>query len=428
MSRSVRNLLWSLGGLGTRTILQVVYFVMLARVLGPKEYGALSSSLAIIYIFVPYATWGAGDILVKNVSRNRKMFSEYWGSALLSIIIFGSIFFVFTLFLYFLLLVDKVNILPVVLLCLSELFFLRIIDTTIQAYQAFELMSRTALVQFVFSFIRLLFTLLFIGFIDNHSVNTWAVLYLSSTITAAIFCLIIVRVELGKASFVLSHITNNLRDGFYFSLSPSSQSVYNDFDKSILPKYVSLGITGNYSAAYKIIDALCVPIKAMLQTFYARFFIKGADGLNEGRKFAIKLFPMFFLYSVFAVLFLVLFSRNIPILFGSSYKEAVNIIQILSPVIVFRAVHSLGADTLTGAGMQGKRSVVQILVAILNAVLCLILIPIYGWVGAAWASLASDGILALLIWVIIFSSSQPGQPLQKLIDMKEPILVEPTVD
>ena len=282
--KSIQNVLWSLGGLSIRSLIQIVYFVLLARVLGPNEYGALSSSLAIIYIFVPYATWGAGNILVMNVARNRDKFSEYWGSALLSIAIFGSIFFVFTLFLYSLLLSQKVSIFPVILLSLSELFFLRIIDTTIQAYQAFELLSRTALVQSMFSFIRLLFTLFFVGFVINHSIMVWSVLYLSSTIVSAVFCLIIVRAELGKAQFVLFHIKNNLREGFYFSLSPSSQSLYNDFDKSILPKYASLGITGNYAAAYKIIDAFCVPIKALLQTFYARFFIKGGGWSKSGQK------------------------------------------------------------------------------------------------------------------------------------------------
>ena len=425
--KSVCNLLWSLGGLGLRTVIQIIYFVLLARVLGPREYGAFSSAMAIIYIFVPYATWGAGDILVKNVSRDRKLFHEYWGAALLSILIFGSLFFLLTLFLYRLLLVEQVNIFPVILLCLSELFFLRIIDTTIQAYQAFEIMSRTAVVQFMFSFIRLLFTFLFIEFAE-HSVNSWSVLYLASTLTAAVFCLALVRIELGKASFVLSHIRNNLREGFYFCLSPSSQSVYNDFDKSILPKYVSLGITGNYSAAYKIIDALCVPIKAMLQTFYARFFIKGADGLKAGRKFAIRLFPVFFLYSVFAVLFLALFAKYIPVLFGNSYQDSTSIILLLSPVIIFRSVHSLGADTLTGAGLQGKRSLIQVLVAIMNAVLCLILIPGNGWIGAAWASLISDGLLALLIWTTIFWASANMPALHRRLNRKEPTRVESASD
>ena len=422
--KSIRNVFWSLGGLGARTIIQIIYFVLLAKVLGPKDYGAFTSSMAIIYIFVPYATWGAGDILVKNVSRNRKEFSEYWGSALLSILIFGSVFFVFTMLLYFLLLAGKVNILPVILLCLSELFFLRVIDITIQAYQAFELMSRTALVQFMFSVIRLLFTLFFVGFVVDHSVNTWTFLYLSSTVITAIFCLIIVRIELGKASFGVSRIISNFKDGFYFSLSPSSQSIYNDFDKSILPKYVSLEITGNYSAAYKIIDALCMPIKALLQTFYSRFFVEGMTGIQSGRKFAIKLFPVFFFYSIFAVLFLIVFAKNIPILFGSAYSQSVTIILLLCPVIIFRAIHSLGADTMTGAGLQGKRSLVQISVAVLNALLCLLFIPKYGWVGAAWVSLVSDGILAALIWTIIFSSSRSLPSLQIRVEQDEPQLVK----
>jgi O-antigen/teichoic acid export membrane protein len=417
---SIRNVLWSLGGLGLRTVVQVVYFVLLARVLGPQEYGALSSALAIVYIFVPYATWGAGDILVKNVSRNRKLFGEFWGSALLSILIFGSIFLVLALFCYSLLLADKVSILPVILLCLSELFFLRIIDTTIQAYQAFERMSRTALVQFVFGLIRLLFTLLFVGLVENHSVTTWSILYLASTVTAAMFCLWIVKTELGKARFVFSHIRNNLREGFFFCLSPSSQSVYNDFDKSILPKFVSLEVTGNYSAAYKIIDALCVPLKALLQTFYARFFIKGADGVAAGRKLALRLLPVFVLYSAFAISFLLFFARYIPLLFGDLYHDAVSIILLLSPVILFRAIHSLGADALTGVGLQAKRSLLQVGVAILNAILCLILIPAKGWVGATWASLLSDGILALLIWMMIFSASETTPPLQKLLENNEP--------
>jgi O-antigen/teichoic acid export membrane protein len=415
--RSIRNVFWSLGGLGARTLIQVIYFVLLARVLGPKEYGALSSSLAIIYIFVPYATWGAGDTLVKNASRDRSKFSEYWGSALLSILIFGSFFLLFSLLLYQSLLSDKVDIFPVILLGVSELYFLRIIDVSMQAFQAFDLLSRTAFIQFLFSIIRLSFTLLFVFFFSIHTINSWAVLYLSSTVISAIFCLGLVRYELGKAHFGLRLIKDNLLEGFFFSLSPSSQGIYNDFDKSILPKYTTLAITGNYSAAYRIVDALCVPTKALLQTFYAKLFITGKDGINSSKKFAQKLFPIFFFYSVLAVMFLLIFAKIIPDLFGSSYKGIEDIIRLLSPIIIFRAVHSLGADTLTGAGMQGKRSGAHLLMALLNAVLCLTLIPWKGWLGAAWASLITDGVLALLIWgMIFFTSSRSSTQLNKQLE------------
>jgi O-antigen/teichoic acid export membrane protein len=413
MKKSIFNIMWSIGGLGARAIIQIAYFVLLARVLGPSDYGAISATFSIINIFVPFSAWGSGEFLVKNVSRDKGKFSKYWGTAILSIIIFGSIFLLFSLFLYFIILSSKISIVPVILLCFSELFFVQIVNISIQAYQAFEILSKTALIQFVFSLIRLLITLLFVLFIRDHSITTWAIVYLFGTTMASVFCLILVRVELGKACFIFSSITESLKERFYFSLSSSSLSVYNDFDKSILSKYATLDITGNYAAAYRIIDAFCIPIKALLQTFYPKFFIQGKDGICSSKSFAQKLFPIFFSYSIFAVLLILIFSRYLPVLFGNSYKESVNIIWLLSPIIIFRAIHSLGADTLTGAGMQGKRSGAQLFVAVFNGVLCLTLIPLKGWIGAAWASLLSDGILVILIWGIIFSASRSSSSLAK---------------
>ncbi|HXJ29779.1 MAG TPA: polysaccharide biosynthesis C-terminal domain-containing protein, partial [Gemmatimonadales bacterium] len=66
-----------------------------------------------------------------------------------------------------------------------------------------------------------------------------------------------------------------------------------------------------------------------------------------------------------------------------------------------RAVHSFAADALTGAGHQELRTAAQVGVAAFNIALNLILIPAYSWVGAAWASLASDGALAVSLWSIL---------------------------
>jgi O-antigen/teichoic acid export membrane protein len=55
-------------------------------------------------------------------------------------------------------------------------------------------------------------------------------------------------------------------------------------------------------------------------------------------------------------------------------------------------------------------------VAALNFVLNLWLIPAYGWIGAAWSSLASDGLLAvlnslLLLWIWSRTSHQEPSTL-----------------
>jgi O-antigen/teichoic acid export membrane protein len=58
----------------------------------------------------------------------------------------------------------------------------------------------------------------------------------------------------------------------------------------------------------------------------------------------------------------------------------------------------MAGSALTGAGMQRLRTTSQLTAAIVNFLLNLWLIPEYGWHGAAWSSLATDGALSAMNW------------------------------
>ena len=83
----VRNTLWMLGADGGTTIILAVYFVVLARVLQPSEFGAFAGALALVSIVAPFAGWGASKVLVMAVARDPRVFAMYWGNALVSIVI-----------------------------------------------------------------------------------------------------------------------------------------------------------------------------------------------------------------------------------------------------------------------------------------------------------------------------------------------------
>jgi O-antigen/teichoic acid export membrane protein len=61
---------------------------------------------------------------------------------------------------------------------------------------------------------------------------------------------------------------------------------------------------------------------------------------------------------------------------------------------------------LTCIGLQRYRTLTQIIVLLLNFGLNLWLIPLYGWQGAAWSSLATDGTLGVLNWSILSRKSK----------------------
>ena len=72
-------------GYGLKIIVQAGYFILIARALGPAEYGAFVGTVALIALVAPFGSLGAGNLLVQNVSRNRELFAEYWGNALFAL-------------------------------------------------------------------------------------------------------------------------------------------------------------------------------------------------------------------------------------------------------------------------------------------------------------------------------------------------------
>jgi O-antigen/teichoic acid export membrane protein len=64
-------------------------------------------------------------------------------------------------------------------------------------------------------------------------------------------------------------------------------------------------------------------------------------------------------------------------------------------------VHAFLTDTLTGANYQWQRSSAQIAVAVFNIIVNLWIIRAYAWRGAAWSSLLTDSLFAVLLYMII---------------------------
>ena len=186
-----------------------------------------------------------------------------------------------------------------------------------------------------------------------------------------------------------------------FSLSGSARSIYDDIDKAMLARFDALGVTGIYGAAYRIIDVAFLPVRALVFAAYPRFFARGASGIRSALKFAQALLPAAAAYGLVAAAALFALSPLVPLVLGPSFAGVAVAIRWLAVLPLLRAMHYFAADALTGAGHQELRTAAQIGVALLNVALNLLLSPAYSWLGAAWASLASDGALAVSLWMIL---------------------------
>lgn len=399
-SQLARNTLWMLLGQGARIPIQALYFVLIARALGVNGYGAYVGVTALVAVLAPFGSLGCGNILVKNVARDRSCFRLYWGKALLVTAVTGAMLLLVVALASMVLLPAAIPFMLVFSIALADLVFARALEVSAQAFQAFQRLARTSQLSVLPSFARLACLLALLAITGTPSATLWGYFYLLGNFISAVLAIALVCRELGAPVVSKGMIFKELKEGFYFAVSLSSQNIYNDIDKTMLARLSSLESAGIYGAAYRIVDVSFAPVFSLLHASYARFFKSGLHGIKGTLAFSAKLLPYAAGYGLGVSLLLFVAAPLLPIILGKEYEDTVLALRWLSFLPFFRSIHYFAANSLTGAGFQGVRSSCQLLTVMINVVLIFWLIPAYSWKGAAWASLATDFILAVMLWLM----------------------------
>jgi O-antigen/teichoic acid export membrane protein len=393
--------LWMLGSHGLKLVLQAVYFIVVARKLGAAEYGTFIAASAVAEVVSPFSTLGIGNLMIKNVARDRQLFSLYWGNALMTNLIAGTSLILALMAIAPLFLPSSISPLLLALAAVNSLIFSRVLDLARMAYQSVSRFDRTAQMNLLPHILRAGAALLMVSIFPDPNALDWMIVGMVCLGGAAITSLVLVHREIGPAQPKLAKLYPDLQQGSYFAVGLSAQSIYNDIDKTMLASLASVEATGLYAAAYRLIEVAFVPMRSLLDASYTRFFKAGKTGVQGTWLVARKLLPMMGGYGIVAALGLFLCSPVVPWVLGPEYSMAVPALQWLAPIVLLKGLHYIAADTLTGADLQGYRSLTQIGVAVFNIILNLWMIPRYGWQGAVIASLASDGLLMVVLWLFV---------------------------
>jgi len=192
-----------------------------------------------------------------------------------------------------------------------------------------------------------------------------------------------------------------LVEGFGYAFANSTTSAYNDLDKTMLSHYDMNAANGIYTLAYRAVDVASTPIYSLVGAAMPRLFRKGAESLSETMALAARLWKRAAGVSLAAAAALFVFAPIVARFAGHSFSESAAALRWLCFIPVFRSMHEIAGCALMGAGLQRYRTASQVAAVVLNLGLNLWLIPAYGWRGAAWSSLATDGALGALSWVVL---------------------------
>ncbi|WP_158749467.1 flippase [Acidobacterium sp. S8] len=403
--RVSRNASWIFLGQGANFLLQAGYFILLARLLGVYEYGVFAGAFALVNAITPYSALGAGMLFMRYVTIDREEARVYWGNTL--VITFLMSILIAVVFFFLGPVITKISHRSIfVVLVFANCLFSQIANLASMVFQTFEKMRLTATLSFLANLARFLILLVMQFTLHHATAVQWAYGVLGASACAAVVSIIWVRSAIGSFSCSPKLILRRIPEGFSFSFAGTTQAVYNDIDKTMLSHYGLNRENGFYTLAYRIIDFTTTPIVAMDSAILPRYFQLSREGMSPVIRLVIKSVRISILLGFVIAAGTLLLAPVVPHIVGRDFSGVLVALRWLCWLPLLRGIHRMTGSALTGSGYQNERTAAQFLAAAVNVVLNFLWIPAYGWIGAAWSSVAADGLLAVLNPIILLWASR----------------------
>ena len=386
----------------TVKVLQVFLLIFIARILREVEFGKYTFTIAFSTIAIIFADIGMQTLLIREMSRNRKIVNKY--------IVNASILKLFLSIIAFCIVVVSLNILnySVGIRLIVYIFYLSFIlksfiELFSSVFLASEKMEWAAFIKISRAFI--LTSLVVLALLKGMDLIAVASIYLMTEVILLILALVILFKKFIrlKFEFDFSFIKKLLKQSIPFALTAVFYNIYYYIDSVMLSKIKGNYEVGIYGAAYSIPVALILIPAIYTSAIFpviSRFYITSKESLIYAYERSLKYIATI-AFPVSMILFLS--SYNIMhFLYGPGYHVSGFILKILAIVIVFRFISYLNGVVLASVNRQKERVIFQGITACINIILNLILIPSFSFVGAAIATIISEFILLIFYMTLIF--------------------------
>jgi O-antigen/teichoic acid export membrane protein len=371
--------------------------VWIVRYLGPEQFGLLSFAIAFAGLFGALAALGLQGIVVRDIVRKPNCAPETLGTTAILQLIGG-------IAAYLIVLVAIVYLRPddgiafTIVSILGSTMLLKASEISVYWFESKVLSKYIVWVQngvfLVFATVKVILIL------EKASLIAFVWIMLAEAVVVATILLGVMSkygLLLTKLRVSIKRAKSLLKDSWPLLLSGISITIYMKIDQIMLGHMIGDEAVGIYSAALRISEVwYFIPVVIVASTFPA---ILEAKKRSEKQYYLRmqKLYDLMVVISLVVMLPMVFLSIHIvTLLFGEAYRDAGIILSIHIWGTIFV---SLGLAS--GAWFTAENRQVLILQrtasgAVFNVALNLLLIPNFGGIGAAIATVASQAVSTLL--------------------------------
>lgn len=398
------NTLWLLSERLIRLILFFLINILIARYLGPEEFGVLNYVISLVGLLIPISLLGFDVVLVREMVVHKRLKGQLFVTAF-CMMIAVSVVVVIIIWIYADIF-EKNNLAILIQIYSLTLLFnpVYVID---YFYQANVMVKYSAIAFFLQSILSAIFKLYLLSV--EASLYWFVIALVIDSVLLLIFFggILLIRKDLAneKLSFNKTVALVLFRRSLPLIFSGLMVTVYMKIDQVMLMWLVDGSAVGTYAAAVRLSEAwYFVPVGITASLFP---MIINCRNIHEKYIMSIqKLMDSLVLLSLgVALIFYVFSDQIINIVYGNEYLPSEAILQVHAWTGIFVSLGLISGKWLVAENLHYYTLYRTLAGATVNIILNYVLIPKYGTIGAATATLIAQ-ISSTFIFDIFFAKTR----------------------
>lgn len=386
-AKVISNVFWALLGKIVNILGVLFVGILVARYLGPSDYGLMNYVISYVSIFSIIANFGLDNIEIRELSKNREQLNSIIGTAF-------CIRLAFSILTYFLIVstvvIWETNYFSKVMVCVYAISIITGCCNVFKNYFISVIQNEHVVKSEILRTV--------IGAVIKIAL-LWLEAPLEYFIAATAFDALLLsggyifsyRKKVGKLGdlrYKKSMVPFLIKESFPLVLSGAAIVIYQRIDQVMIGNMINKESVGYFATAGKFLELILFLPNILVQTVTPILIRKKETNLDEYSVMRNRFVSITVWFSILISCFVSVFSYwLVKLTFGTDYLPAVPVLTILAWKTVGMALSSTSGQLIILEGIQKWAFIRNIFGTILCVGCNLLLIPRFGIIGSAWVTI-----------------------------------------
>jgi len=385
--------------LGLYTLVQAGTLLLVARMLGPYQFGVFAGVASLAVLLGTLSPFGTNVTLLGEVAKEPARRNRVLSYAIPITLLCGSA--LLALYLTVCLLVLRITQVPTSVLLaigITEIWVQALFRLAVSEHQGLGHIAGSQLLKTLPMVLRLVAAAGVLLASPSNPLLTYGYSYpVASLLALALAVRMCPSAWPAPRRWRLPSISELRHNAGYAALSISASGP-GELDKTLAAKLLSLPVAGLYAVGTRIIAAVILPVTAMMEAALPRLFRDGNDQSKRTGQLLFWIFSAAFAYSITIAIVLWLVAPIFDWVFGAKYNGLDHTLRWLCLALPGMALRMSAGNVLMALGKPWIRVTLEVMGLVLLIITATTLTVLFGEKGMPLALACSEWPMAAIGW------------------------------